>query len=67
MEKGSRLNLAYATHQASRFVEDPKVEHGEAVRWMGRYIHGTIGRGMILQKKNEEGLEVFVDAGSIEA
>ena len=62
LEKGSRLDLAYATHQASRFVEDPKVEHGEAVRWMGRYIHGTIGKGMILQKKNEEGLEVFVDA-----
>ena len=53
VEKGSRIDLAYSIHQAFRFVEDSKVEHGEAVRWMGRYIHGTIGKGMILQKKSD--------------
>ena len=62
LEKGSRLDLAYSTQQASRFVDDPKVEHGDAVRWLGKYIHGTVGKGMILSLKNQEGLEVYVDA-----
>ena len=56
------MDLAYATHQASRFVEEPKVEHGEAVIWLGKYIHGSIGKGMILFPRNNEGLEVYVDA-----
>ena len=62
LEKGSRLDLAYATHQAARFVEDPKLEHGEAVQWMGKYIHGTIGKGLLMTPRRDEGLEVFVDA-----
>ena len=62
LEKGSRLDLAYAAHQAARFVEQPKKEHGEAVTWLGKYILGTIGKGMILKPRNDEGLEVFVDA-----
>ena len=54
--------MAYAAHQAARFVEQPKKEHGEAVTWLGKYILGTIGNGMILKPRNDEGLEVFVDA-----
>ena len=62
LEKGSRLDLAYSAHQAARFVEDPKLEDGEAVQWMGKYIHGTIGKGLLMTPKRDEGLEVFVDA-----
>lgn len=62
LEKGSRLDLAYAAHRAVRFVEQPKKEHGEVVTWLGKYILGTIGNGMILKPRNDEGLEVFVDA-----
>ena len=56
------MDLAYATHQASRLVEEPKVEHEEAVIWIGKYIHGSIGNGMILYPMNNEGLEVYVNA-----
>jgi hypothetical protein len=61
LEKGSRPELAYAVHQCARFSADPRKEHGEAVKWIGRYLKGTRDKGLIL-KLNDSSLEVFVDA-----
>jgi len=36
LEKCSRPDIAYATHQCARFSSDPRKEHGEAVKWLGR-------------------------------
>jgi len=36
LEKCSRPDIAYATHQCARFSSDPRKEHGEAVNWLGR-------------------------------
>ena len=47
LEKGSRSDIAYATHQCARFVDNPKVEHGKAVRWLVKYLLGTRNKGMI--------------------
>ena len=46
LDAGSRSDIAYATHQCARFAAEPKVEHGKAVRWLGRYLKGTCNRGM---------------------
>jgi hypothetical protein len=59
---GSRPEIAYAVHQCARFAHEPKMEHAKAVKWIGRYLKGTINEGMILKPDPERGLEVFVDA-----
>ena len=62
LEKATRSDISYATHQCARFVEDPKVEHAEAVRWLAKYLKGTRDKGMIFVPNEELGLEVFVDS-----
>jgi hypothetical protein len=62
LDKGSRSDIAYATHQCARFVDQPKKEHGDALRWLARYLKGTRDKGMIYKPNLERGLEVFVDA-----
>ncbi len=37
---GSRSECAYAVNQCARFSHDPKMEHGQEVRWIGRYLKG---------------------------
>ena len=62
LEKASRPDIAYITHQCARFVEDPRKEHGEAVRWLARYLKGSRDKGVILKPKAGKQLEVHVDA-----
>jgi ATP-binding cassette subfamily B (MDR/TAP) protein 1 len=62
LEKGSRPDIAYAVHQCARFSADPKQEHGDAIRWLAKYLKGTREKGMILLPTVERQLEVFVDA-----
>jgi hypothetical protein len=45
-----------------RFVEDPKIEHGQALRRLGRYLKGTRNKGTTYYPDESRGLEVFVDA-----
>lgn len=62
LEKGSRPDIAYITHQCARFSTCPKVEHAKAIRWLARYLKGTKNKGTILRPNKERGLEVYVDA-----
>ena len=61
-EKYPRPDISYQAHQCARFVDSPKIEHGEAIKWLGRYIHGTRQEGLIYTPDNWKGLEVYVDA-----
>ena len=61
MEKGSRSDIAYIVHQLARFSSDPKKEHGEALRWLGKYLKGTRNMGTIIKPNNTKELEVYVD------
>ena len=61
LEKSTRPDISYAVHQCARFSADPKKEHGDAIKWLGRYLKGTRDRGIILNP-NKEGFECFVDA-----
>jgi Reverse transcriptase (RNA-dependent DNA polymerase) len=61
LEKCTRPDLAYAVHQCARFAADPKYEHGQAVKWIGRYLYGTRDKGMIF-RPNGGGLELHVDS-----
>ena len=62
LEKCTRPDIAYAAHQCARFTEDPRQEHGKAVRWLGRYLKGTRDKGIIFRPLIKGDLEVYVDA-----
>jgi hypothetical protein len=62
LEKATRSDISYITHQCARFAANPRVEHGRAVRWLGRYLYATKDKGTILKPVSEKDLEVFVDA-----
>ena len=62
LERGSRSDIAYITHQCARFTENPKKEHGQAIRWLGRYLKETRDKGTILRPNRHKNLEVYVDA-----
>ena len=55
-------DIAYATHMCACFVSQPKMKHGQAVRWLGWYLKGTRDKGTILKPDKSKGLEVYVDA-----
>ena len=57
-----RPDLTYAVHQCARFSHDPKREHGEAVKRIGRYLKGTADKGLIMQPDHEQLLDLHVDA-----
>jgi hypothetical protein len=38
LEKCTRPDIAYAVHQCARFVLNPKEEHVQAVKLIGRYL-----------------------------
>ena len=62
LEKASRPDIAYAVHQCARFASDPRKEHGDAIRWIGRYLSGTCDQGTIMHPDANKELEVYVDA-----
>jgi Reverse transcriptase (RNA-dependent DNA polymerase) len=62
LEKGTRADISYISHQCARFAVEPKKEHGEAIRWLGRYLKGTCDKGLILKPDGVSGLKVYVDA-----
>ena len=62
LEKGTRPDIAYATHQCARFSIDPKVSHGLAVEYLCKYLIGTRDEGIILDPDPNKLLKVYVDA-----
>ena len=62
LEKSTRPKIAYAVHQCSRHLNDPRKTHGEAVKNIGRYLLGTCDKGMIIKPDMERSFEVHVDA-----
>ena len=61
LEKASRPGLSYAVHQCCRFSADPKLEHGAAVKWIGRYLTDTAEKGTYMKPDKSKGLEVHND------
>ncbi len=61
LERCTRPDIAYATHQCARFSANPKKEHGAAVKWLGRYLRGTRDKGIYLNLEDEN-FEVWADA-----
>ena len=61
LEKGTRPDIAYATHQVARFCEDPCEEHVKAIVHLGNYLKHTRSQGIILKPDSTKSIEVYVD------
>ena len=62
LEKATRPDISFATHQCAHFAAAPKKSHTRVVRWLGRYLLHMKKRGMRFRTDITCGLEVFVDA-----
>ena len=62
LEQSTRGDISYATHMCARFCSAPKFQHGEAVKWLGRYLKGTADKGLIMHPDLSKGMEVHPDA-----
>ena len=62
LEKATRPDISFATHQCARFAVDPKKTNAQAVRWLGPYLLHSRKKGMRFRADMTRGLEVFVDA-----
>ena len=61
LEKSTHPEIAYSVHQCAHFCVAPKKSHGNAVKLIGRYLHGTATHGLILQLQNTS-FDCYVDA-----
>ena len=62
LEKSTRPDISCAVHQCARFTAEPKIQHGKAVKHIGRYLAGTASKGIIYKPDVTKSLECFVDA-----
>ncbi|KAM6546251.1 hypothetical protein CsatB_026987 [Cannabis sativa] len=60
----TRPDLAYAMSIVSRFVANPGQLHWEAVKWVMRYVKGSLNMGLIYKTTEKGGCEVegFIDS-----
>ena len=61
LERSTRPDIDYAVHQGARFSADPKQEHSNALKWLGRYLAGTRDKGLIMKPQGSS-FDVYVDA-----
>jgi hypothetical protein len=61
LEKSSRPDISYAVHMCARYSSNPKMEHGQAVKWIGRYLKGTRDKGYIIRPQDESFI-IWADA-----
>jgi hypothetical protein len=62
LEKSTRPDLAYASHQCARFAQDPRIPHGKALKWIGRYLRATRHKGLTLRPDTTKGFDAYADA-----
>ena len=57
----TRPDIAHAVGVVSRFMSNPGRQHWEAVKWILRYLKGSMGLALCF-RKSDMGLEGYVDA-----
>ena len=60
----TRVDIAYAVSVMSRFMSNPGKLHWDAVKWIMRYLKGTLDHGLMYGKSKHEVCEVrgYVDS-----
>ncbi|MDV3183825.1 MAG: reverse transcriptase domain-containing protein [Sweet potato little leaf phytoplasma] len=60
----TRPDLAHAMSVVSRFMANPGKEHWQAVKWIMRYVKGTVSYGL---EYNQQGLDSTILKGYVDA
>jgi hypothetical protein len=58
----SHPDIAFATHQCVRFTHSPKQTHENALICIGRYLKGTLDKGLILTPSDSLKIDCYPDA-----
>ncbi|KAL0327776.1 UNVERIFIED_CONTAM: Retrovirus-related Pol polyprotein from transposon TNT 1-94 [Sesamum angustifolium] len=60
-------DLAHAVSQVCKYMFKPGGHHWEAVKWIFRYLKGTVGHGIIFGSQQNDPLVVgYVDSDCVE-
>ncbi len=62
LSSNTRCELAFANHQCARFLTDPRVPHGIAMKQIGRYLLKTRDKGMIIKPTKDLTLDCYAIA-----
>ena len=55
---GTRPDIAHGLSLVSRFMSKPSKDHWNAVKWLLRYLKGTIDKGLVYRSNNEGGRSI---------
>ena len=58
----SRPDIAFAVHQCARYTFQPRLKHEIALKRIGRYLKGTVDKGIIMSPSDDMGIECYPDA-----
>ena len=58
----SRPDIAFAVHQCARYTFKPTSRHFAALKRIGRYLKGTVDKGLILRPSKYLHVDCFPDA-----
>ena len=58
----TRPDCAFAIHQCARYTFEPKKSHEAAVKRIGRYLKGTMDKGIVLEPSDDLTLDCYPDA-----
>ncbi len=64
LARNTRPDIEYAVHQCARFQIDPRRPHERAIKRIGRYLLGTIDKGLIFKPDENQmsDIQCYVDA-----
>ena len=54
--------IQFVLHLCARFSTCPKQEHGDAIKYLSRYLKGTSEIAMLFHPKKNEVFKVYADA-----
>jgi hypothetical protein len=58
----TRPDILFAVHQIAKYASDPRLEHGEAVVYLVRYLKKTRDLGLRFKPDPSQGFECYCDA-----
>ena len=57
----TRPDCAFAVHQCARYIFEPKKSHEVAIKRIGRYLKGTMDKGLILDPSDDLTIYCYPD------
>ena len=62
LANNTRPDIAHAVHACARYTHKPKKVHATAIKYILRYLKGTMLGGIIVNPNNKHEINCFVDS-----